>query len=102
MLPAVYRRFAALNVEVWSPLARVMRATSVMDVDHTVLSMLPAVNPRLPTIGTKIEIRPLCAGVICATLCPDIYHAILSMLLAAHRHLDAFDIERRSLCAGFM
>ena len=79
MWPAERCKFAALDVEIGSFHARVVRTTLAADVYHDVVGMLSAVPNRL---ALNIETRPPHAGVIRATLAENVHHVVVSMLAA--------------------
>ena len=89
MLFAAHRRFAALEVEGRSPRTGVMQA-HVPNIQHAVLSVLPAVRRRL--LADHIEVRVLRAGIVQTAPAANVHHAVLRMLLAVRRQL-AFDVE---------
>ena len=75
-------------------------AALAADVNHAVLSVMPAVLPHLRAF--EIKYRYNVARGMQATLADDVHHAALSMLLAVHRPLAALDIVGRRLGAGAM
>ena len=91
MMTAVYRSFAAPYVVGRPPIARTVWATSVENIDHTLLGVLLAVNRR--SVALNVVGRFLRAGAFQTTLHENIYHAVLSMLLAVQPSLLPVDVE---------
>lgn len=93
MLLAVRRRIAKVYIVARLFCARVMHATLVADVDHSILCMALAVYWWV--LALHIEVRPGHAGFIRTTLVTDVHHAALGMPFAVRPRADPLDVKSR-------